>query len=90
MKPEELDDRLADLENVLALHGKRLAGMEERQTQQPEINIPDYNPNFEELKRLIRQLPQAFQPSRIDTQTLDLQQGLPALPKTPTITPPSF
>lgn len=31
MKPEELDERLADAENVLAIHGKRIADMEERE-----------------------------------------------------------
>jgi hypothetical protein len=82
MKPEELDDRLADLENVLALHGKRLVSMEERQTQQPEINIPDYTPHFEELKRLIRQLSLAFRPSQNDAQMHDLQKAQRALPQT--------
>jgi hypothetical protein len=33
MKPEELEEKLADAENVLALHGKRITNLEERKTE---------------------------------------------------------
>jgi hypothetical protein len=50
MKPEELEDRLADAENVLALHGKRIASLEEREIKQPDFKLPDYTSHFGELK----------------------------------------
>jgi len=64
MIPQELEERLADAERVLALHDKRLEKLEERNepaTARPEQEkekqatpAPDISSQLEELKALIR------------------------------------
>jgi hypothetical protein len=48
MKPDELEERLAGAENVLALHGKQITSLEEREIKPPEIKFP----HFDELEWL--------------------------------------
>jgi hypothetical protein len=81
MKPEELEDRLADAENVLALHGKRIASLEEREIKQPEIKLPDYTRHFDELKTLVKQHSLAYSSLQIYAQINSFQKTISELPK---------
>ena len=88
MKPEEIEERLADAENVLALHGKRIANIEERETKleereinQPEIKVPDYSRHFEELKTLLKEHSLAYSSLQIYAQITSFQKTISQLPK---------
>src|SRR5688572_6484452 len=81
MKPEDLEDRLADTENVLALHGKRISNLEELETKQPKIKIPDYTHQFEELKTLVKQHSLAYSSLQIYAQITSFQKTISELPK---------
>ncbi|TPE43327.1 hypothetical protein [Pontibacter mangrovi] len=60
MKPEELEERLADTERVLSQHAKRLKKLEElEEPKAPQPMSPpqstDYTSHFEELKALFKE-----------------------------------
>lgn len=50
MKPEEIMERMDDTESVLIQQGKRIRELEKKEVVLPEIHIPDYKQEFEELK----------------------------------------
>jgi hypothetical protein len=50
MKSEEIQERMDDTESVLAQQGKRIIELEKKEIKFPEIHIPDYSKEFEELK----------------------------------------
>lgn len=81
MKPEELEERLADAENVLAFHGKRITNLEERKAEPQEIKVPDYTRHFEELKTLIKQHGLAYSSLQIYAQINSFQKTISELPK---------
>ncbi|MGV3504721.1 MAG: hypothetical protein ACO1O1_13520 [Adhaeribacter sp.] len=81
MKPEELEDRLADAENVLALHGKRITNLEERKPEPQQIKVPDYYSHFEELKTLVKQHSLAYSSLQIYAQITSFQKTISELPK---------
>jgi hypothetical protein len=81
MKPEEIEDRLADAENVLALHGKRISSLEERKPEAQEIKVPDYTRHFEELKTLVKQHSLAYSSLQIFAQINSFQKTISELPK---------
>lgn len=81
MKPEVLEERLADAENVLALHGKRIANLEERKAEPQEIKVPDYTRHFEELKTLVKQHSLANSSLQIYAQINSFQKTISELPK---------
>lgn len=81
MKPEELDDRIADTENVLALHCKRITYLEERKAEPQEVKVPDYTRHFEELKTMVRQHSLAYSSLQIFAQITSFQKTISELPK---------
>ena len=80
MKPEELEDRITDTENVLALHGKRITNLEERKAEPQEIKVPDYSHQFEELKTLVKQHSLAYSSLQIYAQITSFQKTISELP----------
>ena len=81
MKPEETEDRLADAENVLALHGKRITNLEERKPEPQQIKVPDYYSHFEELKTLLKEHSLAYSSLQIYAQITSFQKTISQLPK---------
>ncbi|MDX5438722.1 MAG: hypothetical protein LPK03_16095 [Pontibacter sp.] len=83
MNTEELEERLADAERVLALHGKRLEKLEERETPAPPqfAEAPDYGAQFEELKALINRHDLSAQTLQIYAQIASFRDTITKLPK---------
>lgn len=83
MSTEELEERLADAERVLALHGKRLEKLGERETPAPTqiAETPDYGAQFEELKALIKRHDLGVQALQIYAQIGSFQEAITKLPK---------
>ena len=85
MNTEELEERLADTERVLALHGKRLEKLEE-QRKAPALpkavqETPDYAAKFEELRALIKRHDLGMQALQIYAQIASFRDTITKLPK---------
>ncbi|MEJ8802818.1 hypothetical protein [Pontibacter sp. H249] len=83
MNTEELEERLADAERVLTLHGKRLEKLEEREIPAPpQIDeAHDYGAQFEELKALIQRHDLGVQALQIYAQIDSFRDTITKLPK---------
>ncbi|RZK34963.1 MAG: hypothetical protein EOO61_12715, partial [Hymenobacter sp.] len=53
MKPEELMEKMDETHGVLILLGKRIDELAKKEVMLPEIHIPDYSRELEELKSLV-------------------------------------
>ncbi|WP_114778728.1 hypothetical protein [Botryobacter ruber] len=82
MKPEELDERLADAERVLALHSKRLEQLEKQEApKQQEPEPQEYNSHFEELKAILKRYDFSIQALQIYAQINSFRDTISKLPK---------
>jgi hypothetical protein len=91
MTPEELEERMADTERVLTLHGKRLEKLEQQITSErdkPEqVNTgqagqaPDLSAQFEELKRILRRQDLTVQALQVHTLISSFRETISKLPK---------
>lgn len=70
MKPEEIKERLDDTESVLAQQGKRIDELEKKEIKFPEIHIPDYSKEFEELKSRITEA--LKQPDKLELEEVKI------------------
>ncbi|RYY25143.1 MAG: hypothetical protein EOP41_05385 [Sphingobacteriaceae bacterium] len=57
MKPEELMEKMDETHEVLILLGKRIDELAKKEVVRPEIRIPDYSRELEELKSLVTRTP---------------------------------
>lgn len=69
MKPEELAERLNDMEFVLTQHGKKLEELEQREIKVPEIQVPDYSQEFKWIRHALLQCPNS-------NDTVEIKQRL--------------
>lgn len=53
MKPEELMEKMDETHGVLILLGKRIDELAKKEVVLPQVPIPDYSREFEELKSLV-------------------------------------
>ena len=83
MKTEEMEERLLDVERVLALQGKRLKILEEGTTPNPPqaVQASDCNSLFEELKALLKRHDLSVQALQIYALIASLQEKITKLPK---------
>ncbi len=83
MKQEELEERLLDVERVLALQGKRLEKLEEQPAQNPPqvAQAPGCSTQFEELKALLKRHDLSVQALQIYTQIASFRETITRLPK---------
>ncbi|QCR24488.1 hypothetical protein [Pontibacter sp. SGAir0037] len=89
MTPAELEERVADAERVLALHGKRLEKLEHpaetaRPGQEPEQQAPaapDISRQLEELKALLGRHDLSLQALQIYAQINSFRDTISKLPK---------
>lgn len=83
MKVEELEERLLDVERVLALQGKRLEKLEEQEILTPPqaAQAPDCSSQFEELKALLRRHDLSAQALQIYAQITSFRETISKLPK---------
>lgn len=81
MKPEELDERLADAERVLAMHSKRLEQLEKQETPQQEPKAQEYTSHFEELKAILKRHDFSVQALQIYAQINSFRDTISKLPK---------
>lgn len=83
MKTEELEERLLDVEHVLALHGRRLEKLEEgtAPTPPPAAPVPDCSSRFEELKTLLKRHDLSAQALQIYAQIASFRDTISRLPK---------
>ena len=91
MTPQELEERVADTERVLALYGKRLEKLEQRnnpaparpeqETAKQAMPAPDIPGQLEELKALIRRHDFSLQALQIYAQISSFRDTITKLPK---------
>jgi len=83
MKTEELEERLLDVERVLALQGKRLEKLEERTAPTPPhvTKAPECSSQFEELKALLKRHDLSVQALQIYALIAAIQETVTKLPK---------
>ncbi|MDO6389561.1 hypothetical protein Q4E40_05450 [Pontibacter sp. BT731] len=83
MKTEELEERILDVERVLALQDKRLEKLEEGTVPNPTriAQAPDCNSQFEELKALLKRHDLSVQALQIYALIASLQEKITKLPK---------
>jgi len=91
MTPQELEERVADTERVLALHGKRLEKLEERGEPAPAKpaqenegqapHAPDFSAQFEELKKLLRRQDLSVQALQVHALISSFRDTISKLPK---------
>ncbi|GGG18802.1 MULTISPECIES: hypothetical protein [Pontibacter] len=83
MKTEELEERLLDVERVLALQDKRLEKLEEGTAPHPpqDAQAPDCSSQFEELKALLKRHDLSVQALQIYALIASLQEKITKLPK---------
>ncbi|WP_162055470.1 hypothetical protein [Pontibacter pamirensis] len=91
MTPEELEERMADTERVLALHGKRLEKLEQQtiserdKPEQANIGQAEQAPNpcaqFEELKKILRRQDLSVQALQVHTLISSFRDTISKLPK---------
>lgn len=83
MKTEELEERLLDVERVLALQSKRLEKLEKGTTPTPPqvAQAPDCSSQFEELKALFKRHDLNVQALQIYALIASLQEKITKLPK---------
>lgn len=83
MKQEEMEERLLDVERVLALQGKRLENLEEKPAPNPPqiSQAPDCRSQFEELKALLKRHDLSVQALQIYALIASIQETVTKLPK---------
>lgn len=75
------EQRLEELEEVLQRTLNKVQELENRKIELPEIRIPDYMPQFCELKENISQHNLAYPAMQIQAQILELKKSIAYLPK---------
>lgn len=83
MKTEEMEERLLDVERVLALQGKRLEKLEKKPVPNPPqiAQAPDCSSQFEELKALLKRHDLSVQALQIYALIASIQETVTKLPK---------
>ena len=78
MEMVELSDRLNDAEALIALQARQLKELEARQAK---ITLPDYSPQFEELKQLLSKQPVPSTPAGLAGQLEAIRATVSAIPR---------
>lgn len=75
------EQRLEELEEVLQRTLNKLHELEDRKSEQSVIRIPDYTPQFNDLKESIARHNLAYPAMQIQAQILELKKNIGSLPK---------
>jgi len=78
---EKNEQRLEELEEVLQRTLNKVQKLESQKIELPEIKIPDYIPQFNELKEGIARHNLSYTAMQIQTQILELKKSITSLPK---------
>lgn len=75
------EERLEELEEVVQHTVNKVQQLENRKIELPEINIPDYSNQFNELKEALKQHNLTYPATQIQAQLNELQKSMATLPK---------
>lgn len=81
MKSEELDERLSDTESVLSLLEKRINKLEQGESNQPLIDLPDYSQEFKWIRHALLKTLNASEATEIKERLSTLTEQLKIQPK---------
>ncbi|MGI4806112.1 MAG: hypothetical protein ACRYFL_15205 [Janthinobacterium lividum] len=79
MKPEELMEKMDETHGVLILLGKRIDELAKKEVVLPQVHIPDYSREFEELKSQLTEALKQPEKSALEEVKTDMAKTLTRL-----------